>query len=567
MITRLILVLILGLSSWPFEIVVAQDLGQIGKKGAIKLSGGVSANQIFYASAGQENRRNPYTYFLSGNLNVNIIEFSLPVSFTFSNQSITLQQPFNQFILHPKYKWLTAHIGYTSMSFSPYTLGGHIFLGAGIEAAPQGKWKCSAMYGRFLKAVQYDSSDKRNQPAFERWGYGFKTHYGDQKAFADFILFRAKDKINSLPDVPEVAGVWPQENLALSMGGGATFFKKIQVKYEISGSAITSDIRAEKSNLKNLYSYTGPLFRPRTSTAYYKAMKSSLNYSGNGYGFGIAYERIDPGYKTLGAYFFNNDLENISINGSTALAGGKVTVGASVGRQRDNLDNSKVSTLKRTVSSLTVGFTPSKNLNISTSYSNFTSFTNRQSPFTKINRLTPYDNLDTLNYIQLSQNLNASAAYTIRAEKNRQSSANMTISLMTTSDKQGGKENTPGTTFVNFNAGYNYIFTEKKLTISPTFNLSKNTGAASSFTAGPTVTVSKSLGTRQTRVSATANANRSYADSKYISQVITLRGSCNYTLLKKHNLTLSLVSLNRTGRGIASFTEFTGTLGYSYSFN
>jgi hypothetical protein len=29
---------------------------------------------------------------------------------------------------------------------------------------------------------------------------------------------------------------------------------------------------------------------------------------------GVKYERIDPGYKTLGAYYFNNDLENITLN-------------------------------------------------------------------------------------------------------------------------------------------------------------------------------------------------------------------------------------------------------------
>jgi len=561
------LILILWLSSWAFEITVAQNLGQIGKKGSIKLSGGASANQIFYAAAGQENRRNPYSYFISGNLNVSIIEFNVPLSFTFSNQSISLQQPFNQFILHPKYKWLTAHIGYTSMSFSPYTLGGHIFCGAGIEAAPQGKWKCSVMYGRLLKAVPYDSSNARNQPAFERWGYGIKTHYGDQKAFADFILFRAKDKISSLPDVPEAVGVLPQENLALSLGGGISFFKKFQVKYEISGSAVTSDTRAEKSGLKNLYGSAAPLFTARTSTAYYKAMKGALNYSGNGYGFGIAYERIDPQYKTLGAYFFNNDLESISINGNTALAEGKVTVGASVGKQRDNLDNSKVSALKRTVSSLTVGFTPSKKLNLSASYSGFTSFTNAKSPFTNINRLTPYDNLDTLNYTQLSQNLNTSATYSIRAEKNRQESVHMTLSLMTASDKQGDKEKTPGAAFINVNAGYNYVLTDKKITISPIINLSKSTGANNSFTAGPTLTLSKSLGSKPTRISATVNANRSYAEAKFISQVIMLRTSCNYSWLKKHNFTLSLVSLRKTGGKTPSFTEFTGTLGYSCSFN
>src|SRR5579859_3793390 len=78
----------------------AQDLSRLGKGSPLKVTGGVSANQIFYLANGIDNRRTPYSYFLSGNLNLNVYEFNMPVSFTFSNQNISLQQPFNQFGAH-----------------------------------------------------------------------------------------------------------------------------------------------------------------------------------------------------------------------------------------------------------------------------------------------------------------------------------------------------------------------------------------------------------------------------------------------------------------------------------
>lgn len=545
-----------------------QDLTRIGKGSPLKISGGVSANQIFYLANGIQDRRSPYSYFLTGNLNFNIYEFNVPVSFTFSNQTISVQQPFNQYSIHPTYKWVTAHIGYTSMTFSPYTLNGHIFLGAGADATPNQKWKISAMYGRLLRAVKPDTTNGRNQPAFEQWGYGVKAHYGDRLKFLDLTLFRARDKISSLPYVPETLNVLPQENLVLSIGGGVSLLERFQVKYEIASSAITTDTRAEIANPGNVFNSVGPLFTPRASTSYYKAMKGALNYTGKGFVLGMGYERIDPQYKTLGAYFFNNDLENITLNGNVALAGGKVNVGASVGTQRDNLDNSKISTLRRSITSVNVSFVPTQRLNVSTSYSNFLSFTNIRSPFLRINQLTPYDNLDTLNYTQLSQNANANINYMVSASKEKRKSLNVNVSYMKASDTQANVPQNSGTTFLNLNTSYSINHVPSKLTISPAFNMSRSVAVgATALTLGPSITVAKSSNNKKLRGSLTANGNQSYTESKLTSQVITFRLTGGYTVQKKHNLNLSLVTLNRSGGGLSTFNEFTGTVGYAYSFS
>src|SRR6478736_5330851 len=502
---------------------VAQDITKIGKGSPLKITGGVSANQIFYAASGIQNRRDPYSYFLTGNLNFNIYEWNVPVSFTLSNQNISVQQPFNQYSVHPTYKWVTAHLGYTSMTFSPYTLNGHIFLGAGVDATPNEKWKISGMYGRLLKAVQPDTTNSRNLPAFEQWGYGLKAHYGDKMKFLDLTMFRAKDQITSLPYVPENQNVLPQENLGLGVGGGVTMLEHFQLKYEIASSAITGDTRAELNDPGNLFGKVGSLFTPRASTSYYKAMKGAFNYNGKGFVLGVGYERVDPLYKTLGAYFFNNDLENVTLNGNIALFGGRVNVGVSVGVQHDNLDNSKISTLRRSITAINVGFVPSQRLNISTSYSNFLTYTNIRSQFLKINQITPYDNLDTLNYTQLSQNANANINYLTKMGKERRESLNV--------------------------------------------NLSKSSSLSSNaLTLGPSVTIAKSSNNKKLRGSFTASGNQSYTESVLTSQIITLRLTGGYTIQKQHNLNLSLVDLNRSGTGLAAFTEFTGTLGYAYSF-
>jgi hypothetical protein len=183
--------------------VSAQSLESIGQEKPLRITGGISANQIFYAAGGMDSRRDPYSYFLSGNLNFDLYGWSVPLSFSFSNQKLSFQQPFNQYGLHPTYKWITGHIGYVSMNFSPYTLSGHLFKGVGIELAPAGKFTYSAMYGRLQKAVEADTSaEAAGEAAFRRMGYGFKVGYRNGGDYANAILFRAKDEASSLSFIP-----------------------------------------------------------------------------------------------------------------------------------------------------------------------------------------------------------------------------------------------------------------------------------------------------------------------------------------------------------------------------
>ncbi len=97
----------------------SQNLEAIGKEKPIKVTGGVSLSQIVYGVSGIDSRRSPYSYFASGNLNISLYGFSIPLSFSLSNQNVSFQQPFNQLTLHPTYKWATAHVGFISMSYSP----------------------------------------------------------------------------------------------------------------------------------------------------------------------------------------------------------------------------------------------------------------------------------------------------------------------------------------------------------------------------------------------------------------------------------------------------------------
>jgi hypothetical protein len=549
----------------------AQNLESIGKEKPLSISGGVSLSQIVYGVTGIESRRDPYSYYASGNINFSLYGWSVPLSFSVSNQNTSFQQPFNQYSLHPTYKWVTGHFGYTSMSFSPYTVNGHIFLGGGVDLAPEGKFKFSALYGRFLKAVEPDTlNENAATPAFKRMGYGFKASYGEGSDVVELIVFHAKDDINSIQYVPDSAGILPQENLVMSIAAGKTFLQHFVVKAELAASALSQDTRAGEADHSHPLAKAKFLYQPRLSSSYYKAFKTSLNYQDEGYSIGVAYERIDPEYRTLGGYYFNNDLENITMNGAIAMMEGRMNLAVNAGTQRDNLDDSKISTMRRLVGSVNVGYAASQKLNFSASYSNFQTYTNIRSQFVDINQLTPYDNLDTLNFTQVSQNATLGTMYMFGKDETKRQTLNVNLSFQDAADKQGGTEQNSGMQFYNFNTAYGLNLVPQNMMISVSVSATLNEGAGmSTKTLGPTAAVSRSFFEKKLRTTLSSSYNNTYSNGDKINTIINGRLSGSYTVKKKHNLNLSLVVVNRdsnTEGASQSFTEFTGTLGYSYSF-
>ena len=113
---------IISLVFFSMHSMYAQDLGSIGKPNPLSVNGGISINQIGYGAVGIDSRRDPYSYFASGNLTLSLYGWSVPFTFSYSNQQSSFSQPFNQYSLHPTYKGFTGHFGNTSMTFSPYTL-------------------------------------------------------------------------------------------------------------------------------------------------------------------------------------------------------------------------------------------------------------------------------------------------------------------------------------------------------------------------------------------------------------------------------------------------------------
>ncbi|HEY8400566.1 MAG TPA: hypothetical protein VIK89_04855 [Cytophagaceae bacterium] len=548
-----------------------QQLDQIGKKGGVKVSGGVGMSNNFYVADGISNRLNPYSYVLSGNVNISLYGFSLPFSFAFSNQNFSYRQPFNIYGLSPTYKKWTFHAGYRNLSFSPYTLNGHNFLGGGVEYRGD-KLSVAAMSGRLLKAVNYDSTNANVLPSYSRMGGGIKVNYkaGSDEVFV--VAFYAKDIVGSINEVPEVVGLRPQENMVWSIGGTKVLFEKLTLHAEGARSAWTRDVTTE-SDLKPSTLSSKLYFMPwKQSTQVYTAFKANATYDFSFMNLGAGYERVEPEYQTLGAYYFNNDLENITVNFSTALFQKKVNISANGGLQRDDLNNQKASKMNRKVGSVNMGIVPSRRLNINLAYSNFYSFVNVKPVDVTFLQNTIFADIDTLNYTQISQTVNGSVSYKLSENDHISRTISVNSSLMSASNKQG--RSSFGNQMANGNVMFNQSWKKSGISLGVNTNANQTSyEQGNSLFVGVGVNAGAPVFKKKLRVSLSLNANQNYEKDQLVARLYSVSNTYSIRLGKKHSLSANMRYSGRAklgeaslGRYNATFNEFMGAVGYNYTF-
>lgn len=559
-----------GLRAQSFDLTHPDKL--FGKGNPIKVNGGISASGIYY-TGNDGSGRAPWTYFLQGNLNINILgKISAPLSFNLTNVGSQYTYPSlpNRLSLTPTYRWVTLHIGDVSMNFSPYTLSGHLFTGVGVDLAPEGHWKASAMYGRLQRAVQLDSLTQPNPPAYERWGYGSMLTWKDKSVKLGLIVFGAKDNVNSLGVKPDSLGILPQQNMVISWTASVKPMRNMELSGEYATSALTRDIRdttAHKDDAGNVLQY---LLNSRNSTAYYHAEKIQLNYTFMKSVVGVGYERVDPGYQTLGAYYFTNDLENITLNLARPFFGGKVTLAGNVGIQRDNLENNEDGTNHRLVTSVNLSVNPSHRLSTTLSYSNFQTYMYIKPQFAYINQLTPYQNLDTLNYSQVSQNANLNVNYVLKAGKTINENVNLNLSFQDAYNEQGGTV-AEGNSSLFYNAAlaYSFIFVPQSISITAAFNGTYNAIDTNGYTTlGPTLAFNSRLCHKKLVAGFSSSYNVSNGQGAPQSSVLNFRWNLALSMKKKQSLGLNVVQqyTYTAAIGQRNTNSLVATMAYSYRF-
>ena len=376
----------------------------------VKVNGGVSATTIFYSANGIENRKDPFSYILSGNVNVTSFGVSLPFSFTISNRNSEFRQPFNQFGLSPKYKWVTLHLGYRNIKFDPLVMNGHQVLGIGVELTP-GKFRFGAIYGRFKKDINIAHSvnvpeiDSLQQ--YSRKGYAIKIGVGSKETFVDFIFLNVSDDTLSLENHNPENSISPSANTVIGINTNIKFSKKFLFKLNGAYSVYTTDLYSMPIDIGSI-SMPSVLPPINISTENYYAIKSSFTYKPiKQFSISLNYRRIEPNYKSMGAYFMQNDAENITLNTSFSIWKNKIRIGGSVGTERNNLNKVRSSTTRRWIGSGNLNFNPTRSFGLTANYANFS--LNQQGDAVQI--------ADSVKLYQTSSQFSIIPRYIVFAEK------------------------------------------------------------------------------------------------------------------------------------------------------
>lgn len=552
------LLLLTGITGLAASVALpAQDLERIGESQPFTAGGSVAVRGVAYNANNISGRRQPFSWTLSGNVNAGVYDLSLPFSFTLGEQERSYSQPFNQFGISPHYKWLTAHLGYRSLTFSPYTLAGHQFLGAGLELTP-GLFRVGLMYGRLQRAVERDTTTGNTvTPAYERTGYGGRIGYGTSSDYVDIIVFRAKDDAGSVGISPDSTGILPGENLVVGLSGRTEILSGVSLYFDGAVSDYTRDTRLQQlQNDNELTDALTAVMPARISTQLYTALRAGLTLSFESFGLNASFSRIDPDYQSMGAYAMNSDLLSVTVAPSLFIRSAGLRLSASVSAQRDNIQHKKAATTQRIFPIVAVSWTPSANVGLDVQYTDvMTSQEAGRKPLT-----------DSLVLKQRMPMVSISPRYSIiGSETSHLFFVNGTVQILA-DDNRFTSTYSEYTSF-GLNAAYTVSFVPQALSLS----FSANTNRLTNFS-GEIANYGCALGANKAFLENTLTSTAGISISFYRGgSTIGANLGGRYALTPQHafNLELSQGSSKQATLLLGentTFSEFTAVAGYVFTF-
>lgn len=558
LVIRIFLLLVFYFATLPLW---GQDLSTIKRSKPFSLSGYLSASSY---GSDRSQGTSTFGWNLSGSATVSIFGVvNIPFTLVLSDRQLAYNQPsFTRVGLSPSYKWIRVHAGYRNMNLSPYSLNGYTFLGGGLELNP-GKFRFAAMYGK-LENEWYGPTDNIIPPEeqldlYQRFAYGGKIGFGSDHSFFELNLFKAKDKSQTGNWQTLLENyIYPAENLVVGTSFGLRFFKKVSLRGNVAGSAVTENQNALNFSLapneQRLEDNLGFLFTANASSRYAFAGDLQLGVQIANSNIGLKYQRVDPFYRSFGAYFLLNDYENFTGNLSLSFGKGRINFNGSYGMQRNNLKNYRSATDWRQIVSASVSITAKKGFSLTASYANYS--VDQKAGFIEVN--------DSFRLANVNHTFSFSP--TVSWKKNqRQSTISLYAGASRFTELSGffaGRENYS----TNGNLNYRLRWKESGLAIKTGLlysNFSQDTLGVARY--GATLGCDKEWGKKfRANLNLSANLNRtnSSADGFTLRNSLTL----SYSPFKRQTLSTLVSYFQRKTTVLNPISEWQGRLSYSLSF-
>lgn len=539
----------------------SQPLGGMARQLPFSLKGNFSANTIGYHASGIQDRMPSSALLFSVNATASMHGVSVPLSLRLSNRNVAYSQPFNQFGFSPSYQWATAHVGYRNVNFSSFTLAGHTFLGGGLELNP-GKVRAGLVYGRFKKSTTLFEGALDTTQTLARKGYGVRLGAGSEQTFVDLIFLNIRDDSASIPPSQSSRYLPAEENAVVGINSRIRLSRLVSLEGELAASLYTTDLAATGFSLSEdtfLLRQAERIVAINHSSELLTAVRGALKYQEQGFSTQLEYRRIDPGYRSMGAYFINNDIQNFTVAPAFSLFNHRVNLRGSLGLQRDNLRNAKRTTSRRTISSVQASFNPTPVFGLDVNVSNYSS----------TQRAGRVPLIDSLKFYQTTRNLTVSPRWLFTgSDFNHLIIAVFTRMALDDKNSHTRQFTENQATVVSLNYSLTLLPYQATALFGMNYNRLENYLVAHKST-GFTLGASKSLLQGQLNAGLNQAVVRTEQPQGKDWTINTWLNS-GYRLSRQQSLRLSLYfirSVHPQGMGASNFNEIKGDLGYVYTFN
>ena len=345
-------------------------------------SGNIGLQTHAYTTTRDFNRREPLGALLTANAEYSILGFTSGLDIRYSTDTNEFRQNMNRIQFNGSWRWITLSAGDVMPAYSEFGLRGTQLRGGEIRLSP-GPLYFNATAGQLNKAIQRPDGGLARQVAFERWLYAFAIGAGDENGSNfDISGFYGKDNENSLPDSvrANLAGttLLPAENVGLTPKFQLSFFEEaFKIGAETTVSAYTRDQTSPKISAQDVEvpDFLINLFQPRNSTRVTYAGIAHTGLNLDLFSMRAEFERIMPGFESMGLRQLRDDQQTLSIYPSFNLIDGRLTIDGTFMVSEDNLLDNRLSTQNRQNMSLNTNARLTDSFSLGGGYSRFLAYT------------------------------------------------------------------------------------------------------------------------------------------------------------------------------------------------
>ncbi len=530
----------------------SQDIGNLKNLKPVAFHGSISAGLNYYNnfsgkdhSASISSFEPSPAYFIQANPVLSLYGFAIPVNVMIASRHKSFHTPFSRFGLSPYYKWAKLQLGWRSLNFSQFTLSGQQMLGAGFELTP-GKFRAAFMYGKFNNAVTdislYNNLNN-NIPLYKRKGFAGKIGYGSDKDFIELSYLQAKDDSNSVA-VPDTLWMKPAAaNQVAGIKGQVTLLKSLSIYADAAASYYTRDAAGNALETEEQWSKLASS-APNTSSGVAFGGEAGVRYRFSIGNLRLKYRRVDPDYKSMGAFYMQTDIEQYTAGFNLALLNNKLHLQSDFGWQKNNLAKTAVSNSKRTIGNIGINIAPSQSFGIDMQYSNYGI---SQQIIPQLNNPATIFRYDSVRISQVNQSVSI-APHLFINKKNIQHSISLQTSFQSLRNSNKLQSDQDFTSTMG-SLIYSLILPEKKISLTNTLNYF-NTALTDNKTAtiGYNLGISKSLlpdpaHEKPFITSVTLSAFGGYFSNRLnnssTGNTLSVSPSINMVFLKRHSLQLN----------------------------